>query len=433
MDLDVTNAASRRALPVAALVAAAWIGAWSGKHWLADHRIESEQLKLMKSAAGLEPGNAEAWDRVGRFEQYDFANADPAQAIADYLRAVRDDPHSAHYWMDLASAYEMTGDASRAREAYEQARSVYPASAEVAWSFGNFLLRQQRFSEGYAQIRQAVRGDRSLLQIAISRAWRSNQDVQQLLDHVLPADPDAYFQALDFFASIQQIDPALEVWSRLRALQYSFALPRSFAFIEGLIRADRSQDASRVWREALADAGAPSSEPANQSSIWNGDFAHDFANGGLDWRWPPPPISVSMGFETAPASPGGRALRLDFGGGSNVALSQPEQYVPVEPHRKYRFHAYLRTEHITTESGVRFSIYDPRHPDALNLLSDNLTGTNPWTAADLEVDTGSATHFLIVRVLRNPSRLFDSKLSGSAWIAGVSLTPAESPLGQTPR
>jgi hypothetical protein len=257
--------------------------------------------------------------------------------------------------------------------------------------------------------------------------------VQRLLNDVLPADADAYFQALDFFASSQQTEPALEVWNRLRLLQRPFALTRSFSFIDSLISADRSEDVSRVWREALMASGTRFTEPANRSLIWDGDFARDFLNGGLDWRWPAPPISVSMGFEVAPASRGGRALRLDFGGGANLALSEPEQYVPVEPGRKYRFRAYLRTEGITTESGIRFSIYDPHHPDVVNLLSDNLTGTNPWTPANLGVETGPATHFLVVRLLRNPSRLFDSKLSGSAWIAGVSLAPDDSPPGQPPQ
>ena len=35
-----------------------------------------------------------------------------------------------------------------------------------------------------------------------------------------------------------------------------------------------------MWREALAAAGLPHNEPANQSLIWNGDFARDF----LNWR-----------------------------------------------------------------------------------------------------------------------------------------------------
>ena len=38
--------------------------------------------------------------------------------------------------------------------------------------------------------------------------------------------------------------------------------------------------------------------------------------------------------------------------------------------------------------------------------------------------TGPQTHFLVIGLLREPSRLFDNKLSGSVWIADLSLVPA---------
>ena len=74
---------------------------------------------------------------------------------------------------------------------------------------------------------------------------------------------------------------------------------------------------------------------------------------------------------------------------------------------------------------MRFSIVDPNHDAAVNVLSDNLTGTHPWTAAEMDVTAGPNTHFLLVRLLRVGSRLFDNKLRGTVWIADVSLVPAE--------
>lgn len=150
----------------------------------------------------------------------------------------------------------------------------------------------------------------------------------------------------------------------------------------------------------------------------------------MDWRWTAP-IGAAIDFDTAPPSHGARSLRLDFGGGANLDLGEPLQFVPVEPSRTYHFHAYIHTEGISTESGMRFSIYDPKHPAEVNVRTENLTGTNPWTTAEADVTTSSETHFLIVRLLRTPSRLFDNRLSGSVWLADISLVPpnseAESP------
>jgi hypothetical protein len=86
----------------------------------------------------------------------------------------------------------------------------------------------------------------------------------------------------------------------------------------------------------------------------------------------------------------------------------------------------LRTEAITTESGLCFFISDPNHSGAVNLLTEPLIGSNPWTAADAEVTTGPQTHFLSIALSHRASRLFDNKLGGTVWVADVSLVPSHS-------
>ncbi len=404
------------------LAAASLIGFQAGKIWLADHRIESQNLETMVRGAALMPGNADAWDRLGRFRQWSFGEPDPSEAIADYKKAIEKDPHSANYWMDLASADEAADDNTHAREAYLRAREAYPISAQVAWNYGNFLLRQGESSEGYVEIQRAVSGDPSLLPLAISRVWRSSEDAGVLLDKVLPANVEAYSQALSFFESIHEAEPGIEVWRRLMSLGKPLALPRSFPFFEELIREDRAEDARRAWLQAFAAAGLPHDEPANNSLVWDGHFTGDFANGGLGWRWDSP-MGAVIDFDIAPPALGGRSVRLEFGGGLNIGLITPSQFVPVEPNHTYHFRGNIRTDHITTESGMRFSIVDPHHPAEVNLFTENLTGTNLWTEENADVTTGADTHFLQIHLYRNPSRLFDNKLSGTVWIAGISLVP----------
>ena len=415
---------ARPAILAFALAAGALLSYQASRLWLADHRIRSNRLEIIERGVALEPGNAEAWDLLGRYRQLDFANADPQQELADYQRAVQNNPLSATFWMNLAGAYEANGDLSSAQHAFERARAAYPQSAEVAWNYGNFLLRQEKDAEGYSEIHHAVQSDPKLLTLAISRVWRSNHDVNVLLDQVLPADVNAYIQALDFFASIRESDAALSVWRRLISLQKPVALPRTFPFFDELILDDRSADAKQVWIEALAAAGLPHQEPLHHSLVWDGGFSADFSNGGLGWRWDSP-LGVAVDFDTAPPAAGMRAVRLDFSGASNLEINAPMQYVPVEPRRTYHFHAYMRTSEITTESGMRFSILDPNHRDAVNVLTENFVGSHLWTVMDMDVTTSAETHFLMVRLLRMGSRLFENRLSGSVWIADVSLVPED--------
>ena len=396
--------------------------------WLADYRVHSNRIDSMERGLALEPQNAVAWDRLGRIRESDLENPDPAAVVRDFQNAVKHDPGMAQYWIDLAGGYEAVGNIPLAGEAFQRARSAYPASAQVAWSYGNFLLRQNDSAEGFTQINQAMRTDPRLVPLAVSRIWHSTKDANLLVDKVLPADANSYLEAIDFMASAGEAPSALVIWQRLLALGGRIDLSRTFPLFELLIRTDRGEDAGRLWREALAAAGLPHEEPANHSLIWNGDFAKEFENGGLDWRWSRL-SGASIDFDRPPS--GGRSLRLEFSGGANLDLIEPMQFVPVEPSRRYHFHAAMRTERITTEKGIQFLITDPNHWGALNVLTENLVGSHVWTPVDTDFTTGEQTHFLLIQLRRFQSRLFENKLNGNAWIGDVSLIPS-SAAGSSP-
>lgn len=420
--------ASRKTVLLISAFAAAILTYHAIRIWVADYLVHKDRIDQVERGAALEPENAAAWERLGRVREADLANPDPTAAVADFQKAVAHVSLSAQYWMDLAIGYESIGNIPAAREAFSRARAVYPASSVVAWVYGNFLLRQGDNDAGFAQINHALQADPrlsdpKLVPLAVSRVWHLSQDANVLLNQVLPPDQDAYFQAIDFMVENRQPTAALLIWQRLLSLGKTIELRRSFPILWLLIESDLGADASRVWREALVAAGLPHDEPASPSLIWNGDFARDFLNGGLDWRWNSSVVGASMGFDTPAPSAEGRSLRLDFSGGENLNLMEPQQFVPVEPSQRYHFHALLKTEGITTENGISFLISDPNHGAAV-VATENFTGTHQWTPVDVDYTTTPATHFMSIQVRRAPSRLFDNKLSGTAWISNVSLTPS---------
>lgn len=421
MEIPVQGGAKRSFLLLACLALSALIVFQSLKIWISDRWMATGRIDMMERSARLLPGNAEVWDRVGRFRQLDFANPDPQSAIESYRAAVGKNPNWAFYWLDLASAYEDVNDLPRAEEALKQAEAVYPVSALVSWNYGNFLVRAGKDRDGYGKIRSAVTSDRLLLPLAISRTWRSGESVETLLNDALPANTEAYLQALAFFTQIRQSDAGLQVWRRLVGLGQSVRMADTLPFQDVLIEQDRANDEQHVWREALRMAGIPADSSAQQSIVWNGDFSADVVNGGLDWRWAPV-SNVAASFDSAPSGETGRSIRVDFDGGSNTDLQQPMQYVPVEPGRKYHFHGQVHTDQITTESGVQLSVTDPHHQNGVNFASGNFTGSHSWTSVDADLTAGPQTHFVLVRLLRAPSRQFENKITGAVWIANVSLS-----------
>ncbi len=394
----------------------------AGKATLAEYRSSSPRPEDWLRAAQLDPGNGDYWDRLGLYYEYDFDHSDLPRAIQYFQKALQQNPRSDLYWMHLASAHEMAGDSAGARDAYGKAKAAYPISAEVAWNYGNFLLRQSQLEEGFTEIRRAAITDPRLLPLAISRGWQADSDLDHLFSGLLPRSVDAYFQALDYFCSVHEDGPALDTWKRIIALGQAIPLSRAFPFLDELIEQGKASEAKQVWRQAISASGWPYTEPGDGSLVWNGGFESPVANGGLDWR-EDYVFGATMSIDTTNFHSGSHSLRVDFSGAANVGFHHLTQYVPVEPQTRYHFSGYLRTEDISTEIGLRFVIFDPKHSSEITASTTDLIRTSPWTLLDAGLVTGADTHFLVVALQRNPSRLFDNKLSGTVWVDDVSLTP----------
>src|ERR1700680_4912150 len=244
------NPAGRGAAAIIAIVAALWLCYAGSKHALASHYAVSSNPENWERATRIEPDNAEIWYRLGRFRQLDFDNADVPLAISYYRRAMQLNPRSPYYKLDLAGALEMAGNTSEADSNFRAAQAAYPISAEVSWKYGNFLLRQNRLPEAYAEIHRAAMVDPKLIPLAVSRVWHSDPDIHLLLDQVLPDTVEAYSQALAFLIDAQDPTAALEVWHRLIAIDPHMDMKLAYQLTDALVAQEKFEEAGTVWRQA---------------------------------------------------------------------------------------------------------------------------------------------------------------------------------------
>src|ERR1700691_1087502 len=110
MGANFSSPALRRVFFAALFVAAAVVVWQAGEIGLADYRLQSGIPDKMEKGAALLPGDADGWDRLGRFYLLSFSDPNIPLAIADFQKAAKVDPLSEDYWMDLASAYDASGD-----------------------------------------------------------------------------------------------------------------------------------------------------------------------------------------------------------------------------------------------------------------------------------------------------------------------------------
>jgi tetratricopeptide (TPR) repeat protein len=416
------NPAWRRAAAVIAIVAAAWFCYSGGKHALASHFAASSNPTDWERATRIEPDNPETWYQLGRFRQLDFDNADIPLAISYYRRAIQLNPRSPYYKVDLAGALETEGNNAEADSYFRAAQAAYPISAEVSWKYGNFLLRQDRLPEAYAEIHRAVMVDPQLIPPAVSQVWHSDPDVHLLLDQVLPETAEAYTQALGFLTDAQDPAAALEVWRRLIAKDPHTDWKWVFMLTDMLVKQEKFDEAGTVWRQAVENNPGTSPGYAGNSLVYDGGFEKDISGGGFGWRQMDAK-GADFDFDSEVKHSGSRSARLIFDGTENLAYEGLFQCVLVSPATHYRFQGFIRTEQISTESGMRFEIVDPKDQGHLDILTPNETGTLPWTLEQVDFTTGPHTRMILIRLARKPSARLDNQLRGTVWIDDVTLVP----------
>jgi tetratricopeptide (TPR) repeat protein len=257
----------------------------------------------------------------------------------------------------------------------------------------------------------------------VSVVWHGNPDIHLLLDQVLPNTADAYSQALSFLSDEQESTAALEVWRRLIAKDPHTDWKWAYKLTDMLVAQEKFEEAGTVWRQAVAlNAGSDSAYTGN-SLVYDGGFEKDISGGGFGWRQTGTK-GADFDFDTDEKHSGSRSARLIFDGSMNLSYEGLFQYVLVSPATRYRFQGFIRTDQISTESGMRFEILDPKDQQHLDMITSNKTGTVPWTLEQVDFTTGPQTHMVIIRLARRPSERLDNKLRGTVWIDDITLVPA---------
>ena len=426
MVLRLSSAAARLTLVFVALILATTLSYSSIRNALATYYSGLETQAGHERAAQLEPGNPEHWFLLGRYWQYNLEDPDVQRALNAYRTSLALDPRDASVWLDLATGYESQGDLPAAREAFLQAKRVYPVSAEVSWRYGNFLLRQNELPAAFAEIRQSVSVDPKRAPEAFSRCWRVAPDIQAILDHALPPTVPVYLDAIRELDADAAIDPALAVWNRLASLHPQLPLARVIPFIDSLIQAHRIDDAHRVWDQAVALADSPPPADPPGSVLWDGGFETGVFGGGFAWTIAPPSPGVQVTIDSSEEHSGQRSLRLGFDGSRNVDFSDVCHLAQVQPGTSYRFSAWVRTQGLATDQGIRFRLEWFENTRNASTETTEVHGTQPWTQLTLPWTAVAGVRQLRVCVNRHPSDDLVSRIHGTAWIDDVALVPESS-------
>ena len=425
MNFALTSPRIRLLVVISSCALAIFLSYFGVRNAIATYYLNLDTRAGYERAVTLEPANARNWFLLGRSYLYDFEQPEPALAVQSLRKAVALDPYSAEALLDLAAAYDGQGDTGNARQAFLAAQSVYPVSADVAWSYGNFLLRQGEQDAAFREIRKAVELEPKRAAEAFSRALRVQPDANVLLDKAMPPSAAVYLPILLSLTDVGDLDKAQLVWNRLIALRQKVPMSEMFFFIDELIHQKRVAEAVHAWDEAVSIMqNPPPADPAG-SLLWDGGFESGYTGGGFSWHFLPATSDVQISFDPSEKHSGERSLRILFNGHRNISFEDACHDIAPEPGKRYLLSAWVKTQSLTSSEGVRLQILVFTPTSTESVTTEDVHGTQPWKQVQLVWVAPPGVGFGKVCVKRKMSDMPESDIQGAAWLDDISLLPME--------
>ncbi len=391
----------------------------TGKEFIASVFASRAELSPLQRAVRLSPGNADYRHRLGRY--FAFVAGDPQSAIDSFRAAVTLDPYDAHYWFDLAAAYQVTGDVSGQRAALDRALQAEPTAPDVAWEAANFFLIDGDIDRALKEFSVVIANDNELVDAALRASWRVRPDTDALLRDVVPPRPDSLIQFLALLMSKQETDGTIKTWERLTQLHQKFENRYLYDYVHYLIGAHRPDVAMSAWEQAADTLGLSAYLPSEDNLVVNGDFSLDVLNGGFDWNYVNR-VGVRPVLDQTNFRMGRRSLSLIFEG-PGIYDAGIQQLIPVHPSTTYDFSAYYKSAEFEGAGGPQIVLRDA-YTGAPLWSSDPLTDADFWKEVHSQITTLNSTTLVVLAIERLPA---GSPIRGKLWLDDFELSVAAPP------
>ncbi|HXJ11459.1 MAG TPA: tetratricopeptide repeat protein [Candidatus Limnocylindrales bacterium] len=423
MILRLSDSLSRGLLVIGSLILALWVSFFGVRSGIAGLAADGKSLSELQWAVRLEPRNPDYWYRLGHYQQFNLEQPDVVAAVESYQKAVALNPGYTQALLDLGTAYETDGNTAAAQEAYLHAKKTYPASADVAWRYGNFLLRQGTLPEAFAELRLALQADPRRAGAVFSRVYRADPDIDAILNDLLPPLPAVYVDAIAEAVDSQQLAVAQTMWMRLMKLDPHLKLWQFDKFV-GALQTHRDYAAAReVWDQGTSTMNLPPLIQPRDSVLWDPSFESGLSNEAFAWYFHSLLEGVHAEIDTAEKLSGQQSLRLTFDGKHNPGSDIACAFGVVTPGTKYLFSGWVKTRNITGDQGIRFHLKSLGNNQIPLETSREIHGTMPWTSIEQDWTAGPGVRLVEVCITRDPSTDADIHISGDAWVDDVTLVP----------
>ena len=278
------------------------------------------------------------------------------QAITIFRKVLQRDPQDPYRWVDLGDAFLEAGQKEDARYCFGQVLVLAPHSAALLLRVADFHFQIGENQEALPITARILALIPDYDSVIFSDYIRSVDRAEDVLRLGLPEGGRAAKSWLQFLIQAGRLDDAQRTWDWVVGRGYADdALAGEY--VEFLIRQGHPDSAASAWAQHM---GARADDYDKSTYLFNGDFESDPAQSPFDWN-----VARTEGVEVTrdctTAWSGKCSLRISFAGTQNLGFAAASQLAFVRP-GTYRFHAFIRTEALTTDQGIRFRISDAEVP-----------------------------------------------------------------------
>jgi tetratricopeptide (TPR) repeat protein len=384
---------------------------------------KSTEIAEVQKGLLLDPENPELCDRLSRLETDSLQPVNLLEAVRQARRATELNPRQFSYCLQLASACESAGDQACAGQAFEHALGLAPRRPQVWWAAANYYVRAGQREAALSCFRRLLEIKPDYAAQAFDVALRAYGDPELIWERIVARSTDIE-RRLAFVNSMSandRFDAAHQAWTRIESSGPPVPFATTRPYLERLLSHRRFEEAQAVWSRLEQWGAIPKpadSDPANL--VFNGGFEQTPLEAGFDWRSFQSPY-VSVDFADSSAYRGARCLRVDFPVGQNDEFEPVYQVLLLAPNQAYTLSAYVRTQDITSDSGLRLRVVDLACPNCLDESTEATVGSTPWRQVVLRFNSGPQTRAVWFSLWRPRSRTFPMELSGTFWLDAVRL------------
>lgn len=398
--------------------AACLIGMWfSGRigvsRLLGLYGMTSNVLPAANEAVKLSPFDPEAHYTLARTLQ----NAGQiSTALPELERATALQPRNFGLWMELGESYDLAGRPDDSIAVVARAIKAAPYYAQTHWQLGNLLLRKGHREEAFAEFRQAVHSDSTLMPNVVDLAWGAfNGEVQNIEKNLQPETPRARLALSVVFARHKAFDDAMRLF-RLVSDRSEATRPEREILLAELMNAKRYYEAWQVWAVDRKDGA---SRRNGVGSITDGGFEQglSFTEANFGWRLNPEKSAVSISVDAHEPFADAASLQIRWEGKSSPSVYTALQLVLVEPNKRYRLNFVARTNDLVTGGVPEVAILDDFEGQLLTSVPIP-QGTTGWKNYSLEFSSPTSptgVHSVLVVIRRKACQSMPCPAFGTVW------------------